>query len=86
MAAAAAAAASAGYRVVGSAPGALGKWFHEIRSDENGIFVTYRKGSQRGDEFGRPWREDGDKDQRIHVQHPRGFGRAGLAREASCLA
>jgi hypothetical protein len=24
----------------------LDDWFHEIRSDEAGIFVTYRKGSQ----------------------------------------
>lgn len=45
-------------------PGAWGfdEWFHEIRSDEDGMFVTYRKESQQGGEFGRPWREDGDRD------------------------
>lgn len=44
------------------APGASIEWFHEIRSDEDGMFVTYRKESHQGGEFGRPWREDGDRD------------------------
>jgi len=52
----ASAAASAGCRVVGSPPRAwvLEDWFHEIRSDEDGIFLTYRKESQARDSFGRP--------------------------------
>jgi hypothetical protein len=54
----------------------LDEWFHEIRSDEDGIFVTYRKESQARDSFGRPWREDGDKD--VQIQPWRAFDRAGL--------
>jgi len=50
---------------VGSGAWVFDEWFHEIRSDENGIFVTYRKESQVRDEFGRPWRKDGDRDEQI---------------------
>lgn len=63
----------------------LDEWFHEIRSDEGGIFVTYRKGRQARDSFGRPWREDSDKDGQI--QPSRAFGRAGPRCPPSpCLA
>ena len=63
----------------------LDEWFHEIRSDEGGMFVTYRKGRQARDSFGRPWREDGDKDGQI--QPSRAFGRAGPRCPPSpCLA
>ena len=60
----------------------LDEWFHEIRSDEAGIFVTYRKESQVRDSFGRTWQEDGDKD--AQIQPPRAFDRAG--RPSPCLA
>ena len=50
---------------MGSGAWVFDEWFHEIRSDENGIFVTYRKESQVRDEFGRPWRKDGDRDEQI---------------------
>jgi hypothetical protein len=56
----------------------LNDWFHEIRSDEAGIFVTYRKARQARDSFGRPWRKDGDQDAQIDTVRPsRAFDRAG---------